>query len=171
MITNSSLTVSTLTVSQSVNTVYGGTIRGPIALVKTGPGSLTLNYPTSYSGSTTVRDGTLALGVSGVISPDGSVVLDGGTLDVGNTTNTFASLTVTSGSTLNLGSGKLSLSSQTADAGRSAHADGNAWPGLLAVPALLTAAQLDSIRYEGRHVMQSAAGYIVPWRGTFIMAF
>ena len=172
MITNSSLTVSTLTVSQSVNTVYGGTIRGPIALVKTGPGSLTLNYPTSYSGSTTVRDGTLALGVSGVISPDGSVVLDGGTLDVGNTTNTFASLTVTSGSTLNLGSGKLSLSSQTADAwAGQLTLTGTLGPASLRFQPLLTAAQLDSIRYEGRHVMQSAAGYIVPWRGTFIMAF
>lgn len=172
MITNSSLTVSTLTVSQSVDTVYNGTIRGPIALVKAGTGSLTLSYPTLYSGSTTVRNGTLALGVSGVISSAGPLILDGGTLDLGGTTNTFASLTVSSGSTLNLGSGKLSFSSQTADAwAGQLSLTGTLGPTSLRFQPLLSGAQRDGIRYEGNRVMQTPEGYIVPWRGLVIMVF
>lgn len=169
LITNSSATVSTLTVSQSVNTVYNGTIRGPIALVKDGAGSLTINYPTAYSGATTVRGGTLALGTNGVVSAGNTVVLAGGTLDVGSATNTFASLALTSNSTINLGTGKLTFNNQTV----------GAWSGTLSLTGtldgttlrfqpLLSAAQLTCIRNDGKRVLQNAEGYIVPWRGTLI---
>jgi autotransporter-associated beta strand protein len=172
LITNSSLTVSTLTVSQSVDTVYSGTIRGPIALVKDGAGSLTLGFPTYYSGLTTVRGGTLALGASGVIPSGNAILLSGGTFDVSGTTNTFASLTVTSDSTLNIGAGMLSFTVQTADA----------WLGQLTLTGelgttslrfqpLLTVSQLDSIRYEGKRVMQNSNGYLVPWFGTLLQMY
>lgn len=172
LITNSSLSASTLTVSQSVDTVYNGTICGPIVLVKDGAGSLTLNYPTVYSGATTVRGGTLALGINGVISTASTLLLAGGTLSVGSTTNTFASLTLTADSTLDLGNGKLMFNSQTADT----------WSGQLTLKGTLdntslrfqpplSAAQLACARYAGKRVMQNAAGYIVPWQGTLMMVF
>jgi autotransporter-associated beta strand protein len=171
LITNSTLTVSTLTVSQSIDTVYNGTLRGPIALVKDGAGSLTVNYPTAYSGATTVRGGTLALGASGVIPSGSAIRLEGGTFDTGSTTNTFASLTLTSDSTVNLGTGKLAFNSQTA----------GAWSGQLTLTGTLSstslrfqpalsAAQCACLRYEGKRVMQNAAGYIVPWKGTLVLA-
>lgn len=172
MITNSDVTVSTLTVSQSVDTVYSGTIRGPVALVKAGAGSLTLSYPTAYSGATTVRGGTLAIGASGVISSASPVVLDGGTLGVGATTNTFASLTLASSSTLSLGTGTLAFSSQTASAWSGVLTlTGTLGPTSLRFQPLLTPSQLESLRYEGKRVKQSASGYIVPWWGTLFLCF
>jgi autotransporter-associated beta strand protein len=172
LITNSTLTVSTLTVSQSADTVYNGTIRGPIALVKDGAGSLTLGYPTRYSGATTVRGGTLALGANDVLSSGSSVVLAGGTVAIGNTTNTLASLTVTADSAINLGEGTLTFNSQTADEwSGQLNLTGTLDPASLRFQPLLSAAQLEHIRYEGKWVMQNAGGYIVPWTGTLLMVF
>ena len=172
LITNSALTVSTLTVNQSINTVYNGTIRGAIALVKDGAGSLTINYPTAYSGATTVLGGTLALGTNSAVSSMSALTLSGGTLDAMNTTNTFASLTLMSNSTINLGTGKLTFNSQ----------DSEAWSGQLTLTGtlgsnslrfqpLLSAEQLACIRHEGKRVMQNTQGYILPWRGTLLTVF
>lgn len=171
MITNSATTVSTLTVNQSGDTVYNGTICGPIALVKDGSGSLTLNYPNVYSGATTVRDGTLALGTNGVVSSACSLVLAGGTLSAGGTTNVFASLTLTADSTLDLGTGKLTFAAQAADAWEGQlNLTGTLDATTLRFQPLLTAEQITRIRYEGRRVAQNADGYVVPWRGTVFMA-
>ncbi len=172
MITNRSASVATLTVNQTTDTVYGGTIHGPIALVKDGAGRLTLAYPTRYSGATTLRGGTLALGMNNVISSASAVVLEGGTLDLNSTTNTFSSLTVSASSTIALGSGQLLFSAQTT----------NAWSGQLSLTGtlgpislrtqpLLTPDQLARIRYDGKRVSQDADGYLSPFYGTLIRIF
>ena len=169
MITNRSASVSTLTVNQASDTVYGGTLCGPIALVKDGAGSLTLNYPTVYSGDTTVSGGTLALGVNDAVAPATALILAGGTLSAGGTTNTFASLTLSSTGTLDLGSGKLTFNSQTADDWTGTlNLTGSLGATTLRFQPALSASQLESIRYDGKRVMQNANGYIVPWRGTVI---
>ena len=172
MITNSSATVSTLTVNQAMDTVYGGTIHGPIALVKDGAGRLTLAYPTRYSGATTVRGGTLTLGTNNVISSASAVVLEGGTLDLNSTTNTFSSLTVSANSTIALGEGQLLFASQTTNAwSGQLNLTGTLGPVSLRTQPLLTPDQLGRIRYYGKRVSQDAAGYLSPFYGMLIRIF
>ncbi len=172
MITNRSASVSTLTVNQAVDTTYGGTIYGPVALVKDGAGRLTLAYPTRYSGATTVRGGTLALGANNVIAGASALALDGGTLEVGATTNTFASLTVSSAGTIDLGNGQLLFSAQTADAWSGQLAlTGTLAPTSFRTQPLLTADQLSRIRYNGARVTQDASGYLSPFYGMLIRVY
>ncbi|HWC60755.1 MAG TPA: autotransporter-associated beta strand repeat-containing protein [Verrucomicrobiae bacterium] len=90
-------TVSTLTVGdndQSGN--FGGLIRdnagsgGTMALVKIGGGTETLAGADTYTGSTVVSNGVLALSGAGAIANSSSIsVLDGATLDVSGKTGAF----------------------------------------------------------------------------------
>ncbi|MEZ5386880.1 MAG: autotransporter-associated beta strand repeat-containing protein [Prosthecobacter sp.] len=79
-LTNSSATLSTLTVNQSVASTFGGVITGNLVLIKSGSGVLTLAPVTganSYTGETIVNGGTLRLGnASGLIS--GGLTVNGG---------------------------------------------------------------------------------------------
>ena len=90
-LTNSSPTLSTFTVDQSVSTTYGGRITGNLALVQTGTGTLTLagGLQFDHTGNTTVNGNltvaadsqlTLTPGANGVtnsIQGTGNLVLDG----------------------------------------------------------------------------------------------
>ncbi|MBK8091972.1 MAG: autotransporter-associated beta strand repeat-containing protein [Verrucomicrobiaceae bacterium] len=73
-IVNGNATASTLTINQTSNTQYDGVIGGVgtnenlIALVKQGAGTLVLNGANTYTGTTTVNQGTLQLGASGGIT-------------------------------------------------------------------------------------------------------
>jgi len=76
----------TLTAGDAGNTTYAGVISGPLGLVKTGAGSLTLASGNSYSGSTTVNAGTLVIGAPGAIGSGTVTINSGGSLDLyGNT--------------------------------------------------------------------------------------
>jgi autotransporter-associated beta strand protein len=85
---------------------YAGTISGTGgSLTKVGSGTLTLSGANTYTGATTVNEGTLALGANDVL-PDGSAVAIGaGTLDAATFTDTAGTLDVTAAATINLGSG------------------------------------------------------------------
>ncbi len=86
------------------------TLSGSGSLVKTGTGELTLSGDNSYSGATTITDGTLiaanvnALG-SGNIDNSGTLMLDAnGTFELANiTTHTGATTALAAGSTLDAG--------------------------------------------------------------------
>ncbi|ENA0416166.1 fibronectin-binding autotransporter adhesin ShdA [Salmonella enterica] len=86
------------------------TLSGSGSLVKTGTGELTLGGDNSYSGDTTIADGTLiaanvnALG-SGNIDNSGTLMLDAnGTFELANiTTHTGATTALAAGSTLDAG--------------------------------------------------------------------
>ncbi len=86
------------------------TLSGSGSLVKTGTGELTLSGDNSYSGATTITDGTLiaanvnALG-SGDIDNSGTLMLDAnGTFELANiTTHTGATTALAAGSTLDAG--------------------------------------------------------------------
>ncbi|EAR7276767.1 fibronectin-binding autotransporter adhesin ShdA [Salmonella enterica subsp. enterica serovar Dublin] len=86
------------------------TLSGSGSLVKTGTGELTLSGDNSYSGATTITDGTLiaanvnALG-SGNIDNSGTLMLDAnGTFELANiTTHTGAATALAAGSTLDAG--------------------------------------------------------------------
>jgi autotransporter-associated beta strand protein len=56
-----------------------GIIDGPGSFTKEGPGTLTLNGENTFSGGTTIQDGTLIAGVSTALGK-GDVSLQGGTL-------------------------------------------------------------------------------------------
>ena len=58
------------------------------SLSKLGAGTLTLGGACTYSGGTTVRGGTLKLGVADALLPGSAVTLDGGTLDLSGFTVT-----------------------------------------------------------------------------------
>ena len=107
---------STLTVNQSTDTVYSGYIRDntgndafKLSLTKSGAGKLTLEGGNiTYTGLTTIGNGTLALG-AGASLPDGNaVVLSGATssFDISAITaasDKIGSLNTVAGSTVNLG--------------------------------------------------------------------
>ena len=109
--------ISTLTVNQSGNTTYAGTIGGAgmhednLALIKSGSGTLILTGNNSYIGATTVADGTLV--VNGTHSGGGLIavsagatlggvgivaavdIADGGTLAPGNSPGVFTASELT----------------------------------------------------------------------------
>lgn len=95
-ITNSSPALSTLTVNQSANTFFSGTIGGNVALVKSGTGMLTLSNATSHTGPTTLNAGTLS-----VIANNGlggsAVTVNGGALLLGTTGAVPGTITFTGG--------------------------------------------------------------------------
>ncbi|HPB11864.1 MAG TPA: autotransporter-associated beta strand repeat-containing protein, partial [Kiritimatiellia bacterium] len=166
-ITNSGLTLSTLTLNQTVDTVYAGTIGGAVSVVKAGGGRLTLAHPTHHTGATAIQDGTLELGANNVLSGQSAVVLSGGQLALGATTNTLASLTVTADSTLDLGEGQAVFAAQTPDVWEGTLTlTGMFTPTSVRTQPLLTPAQLAAVRYQGAPVSQNANGYLTEYWGT-----
>jgi len=132
---NGSSATSTLTVGNNdqsgtfagriIDGLYTGTGTGKIALTKIGGGIETLTASNSYSGSTTVTNGTLALTGSGSIAKSaGILVQSGAILDVSGETNfttpntlslvTNGELFVNSGATigtLNMTNGRIHIAS------------------------------------------------------------
>lgn len=79
---------------------------GAAGLEKLGTGTMVLSAANTYTGSTTVSAGTLALGANNVFADTSNMVLNGGTLSVGSFTDTVGSLDLSSlGGGLSLGSG------------------------------------------------------------------
>lgn len=90
------------------DTTYSGIFSGAGSLTKIGTGTLTLTNANTYTGTTTVQAGTLAVGVSGAIS--GKVVLgqdhgSTGTLDVSAKTG-FSQADISGNGLINIGTGK-----------------------------------------------------------------
>jgi autotransporter-associated beta strand protein len=84
-LTNSSGTLSTLTVNTTADQSFGGTltnnvgiITGNIALVKDGAAKLTLDAANTYTGDTTITGGTLSLGAAGSIAGSSSMEIAAG---------------------------------------------------------------------------------------------
>jgi autotransporter-associated beta strand protein len=91
--------VSTLTVDQSADTTYAGILGGgltnenKLGLTKQGSGKLALSGTNSYTGDTTIKAGTLALGSAGTLASTNLIVGDTGSttavLDVSAKTGGF----------------------------------------------------------------------------------
>ena len=99
----------TLFSDRSNNLTVGTVIPGGGAVIQGGSGKLTLSTVNTYTGSTTVGNGTLALTGSGSIATSSGVVVSNATLDVSGVsaaTTTLASLDLTN-STLNVKVGYL----------------------------------------------------------------
>ena len=169
VVTNRSTTAVTLTVNQSVTTDFNGVLAGKISLVKSGNGTLSLTNRNWYTGTTTVSGGTLRFSVNNAIPTNSAVVLSGGTLDISSATNTLASLSVTSNSTLACRTGKLTFNSQSAaDWSGQLNLTGTLGTTTLSFQPALSAEQIGLIRYGGKRVTQNSNGYIVLLRGTLI---
>jgi autotransporter-associated beta strand protein len=63
-------------------TISGSSISGSTAVIKEGPGSLTLSGNNSYTGGTAVRDGVLKVGLANALGGGAITVEDGATLDL-----------------------------------------------------------------------------------------
>ena len=70
-------------------------------LTKLGSGALVLGATNSYTGPTEVREGTLLLGQTGMISPYSQLSIDGGVLNLCGQTLSNGNVSVTSGHIIN----------------------------------------------------------------------
>jgi len=87
-----------LTLDGAGNGTVGGTITtGTGTLTKDGAGTWTLSGVNTYTGLTTVSQGTLAYGVTNALS-SGAVTVNGGTLDIKTFSDTVGVVTLTNGS-------------------------------------------------------------------------
>ncbi len=88
--TNSSATTSSLTLSPSSSSTFGGQLRGNLSLI-VGSGTENLTGVNDYTGSTIVSNGTLAMVQAGSITSPRIVVSSAGTFNVaGLTSGSFA---------------------------------------------------------------------------------
>ncbi|MBS0603673.1 MAG: autotransporter-associated beta strand repeat-containing protein, partial [Verrucomicrobia bacterium] len=85
------------------------------ALIKYGPGTLTISGPATYTGLTTINDGVLALSGSGAINTSSGLAITQGTFDISQTTSgaTVKDLSGTSLGSIVLGSKDLLFGTNT----------------------------------------------------------
>lgn len=83
-------------------------IDGSGGLTKTGLGILTLSGANSYTGGTTVSEGTLRLAAGASLSPFGALFVNGGTFDL-NGNNVSVGVLQGTGGTIALGAGTLAV--------------------------------------------------------------
>jgi autotransporter-associated beta strand protein len=97
VVTNSSATLSTLTVNTAEGSpfTFDGILNGNLALTKTGADTLTLTGPNNHSGTTTIGDGTLVITTASSSLPGGLTfgttagAADTGTLDLSDASASF----------------------------------------------------------------------------------
>lgn len=93
---------------QSTTGTYSGNISGIGTLTKNGSGSVTLSGSNTYSGATILNAGTLVLGSNTAIGDGSAVTINGGTFDVGSSSETVHSVSM-SGGAITIGTGTLTL--------------------------------------------------------------
>ena len=103
----------------TVNSGFTGTISAIVSgtggLTKSGTGTLTLSGANTYTGTTTVRAGTLSYGSNNALA-SGAVTVNGGVLDLGSFSDTVGAVTLTTGTITGSG-GSLTGTSYAVSAG------------------------------------------------------
>jgi autotransporter-associated beta strand protein len=141
-LTNSSATLSKLTVNTAVDQSFGrtpvftgsanytGIITGNIELEKTGTASLTLSGTNTYTGSTTITGGTLALTGSGSIAESAVINVNSGSKF--NVTGVTSSATIGASTAQTLkGLGTVEIGAKTLNIGTNGTLAAGASPGTL----------------------------------------
>lgn len=84
-------------------------ISGAGTLTQAGSGTTVLSAANTYTGRTTISNGTLQLGASDRIADTSAVTLSGGTLATGGFSETLGALTVSANSVIDFGAGASAL--------------------------------------------------------------
>ncbi len=103
---NINLGTATLTINNAVDNTYGGLLSGSGSFIKQGAGRLLLTQGSSYTGSTTLQDGTLELGTVNGLANSSSITIDSGAvLDMNGLNNLLNGLN--GSGTILMGAGNL----------------------------------------------------------------
>lgn len=169
------LTSITLNPGTGITPSYSGIIADGapgMSVVKTGAGTQTLSGANSYTGSTAVIDGTLALGAANTLPDVSAVSIRAATLDAATFADTVGTLDVTAAATINLGSGAalaFANSSAVSWTGGTLNITGTLGATSLrfgTTSSGLTPAQLALITVNGTGTYTlDASGYLVPSAG------
>ena len=163
-------TLQLLSVTTGTNALFiTGGIGGPGGVAKTGTGAAIFVSANTYTGATTVADGTLRLAAAERIDNASPLRLTGGTLELNRFSETLGALDVDGAATIDFGTGACSLTC--------ADSAGEAWDGTLLLrnltpgganrffvgdSATLSAAQLAKITSpSGLTVRQLVTGEVV----------
>ena len=107
---------ASLTFIRSNDISYGGVISGSGSLFKNGAGILTMTRANSYTGTTYVNEGTLAIGIGGSLSSDSNVELSSTAkfdISAANAHQSIGSLVGSAGSDVLLGANTLTVNQRT----------------------------------------------------------
>lgn len=103
----------TFTGTNTADNTFAGVIKDPssaqTSLLKQGVGRWILTGANTYTGTTTIDQGTLELGAANRISDSSSLVMNGGTFATGGFSESLGTLILSASSTIDLGSGASAL--------------------------------------------------------------
>lgn len=143
---------------------------------KTGAGTMSLATTNSTSGAISIVSGAVRLDSSKALTPNNTVVLAGGTLELGSSTNAAGALVLGANSSISLGKGQISFTDSSAFAWTNncqLTLSGSLLPHSVRFgtnKVALTASQLSAIRYNKGSVILTNEGYLKESpRGTVVM--
>ncbi|MDQ8208668.1 autotransporter-associated beta strand repeat-containing protein [Coraliomargarita sp. SDUM461003] len=173
-------TATLTTGSNDMSTNYAGVIYGTGGVTKVGTGTMTLDGENTYTGATTVTEGSLALGASERLNDASRLILDGGTFATGGFSETMGTVVLSESSIIDLGAGDSDLSFLDSSA--------EVWTDSIVLSILnfdegvdsvrfgtdasgLTSTQLSQITLNGGAAFIDASGYLtaVPEVGSFAL--